>query len=240
MNSLDDLLLAGAADLGMSLCDVHLEKFKAYYEFLREENERVNLTRILTEEEVAVKHFLDSLTFLKLIDKSGTRLIDIGTGAGFPSVPVKIVRDDVRLVLLDAQKKRVLFLEKLVRRLDLVGVEVIHGRAEDLARRVGHRESYDYAVSRAVARMPVLLEYCMPFVKVGGSFVTSKGPNLQEEMAEAEGAVKLLGGRVKKMVPLKLPLTGDRRYLIEIVKLEKTPDKYPRRSGIPEKKPLLF
>ena len=200
----------------------------------------MNLTAITEPREVAVKHIVDSLTALRGIEgEDSLRLIDVGTGAGFPGIPLKIVRPDLQLTLLDSLKKRVHFLETVVEALGLEGAECLHGRAEEAARQSALRERFDIAVSRAVARLPVLAEYLLPFVHIGGTAIALKGLHSEEEAKEAERGVKILGGRAIESIPVALPGLSDKRAVLVIKKERPTPKAYPRKAGKPAKEPLL-
>lgn len=209
--------------------------FEKYAELLAEWNKKMNLTAITDSYGIAVKHFLDSVLPLKFLDvPEGASLIDVGTGAGFPGLPIKIMRPDIRLTLLDSLNKRVNFLSEVCKALDL-DVPCIHARAEETGRNENYREKYDFATARAVAAMPVLTEYCLPYVRVGGFFAALKGRN--ENYKDSENAVKILGGEISEVTEYSLP-DGDGRVLICVRKIGETPLKYPRNSGQISKKPL--
>ena len=235
-------LIRGAQELEIPLNEAQLLLFQTYYEELVEWNRRFNLTAITDYEAVQVRHFLDSISCLLALPRAklqtGARVIDVGTGAGFPGIPLKILCPGMRLTLLEATRKKVTFLEHLVRRLELRDVEVIHGRAEELGRRPRHREQYDWALARAVAEMPVLAEYLLPLVRVGGSVLAQKGEGGPAEVHAAEGAIRILGGEVRRLVPVDLHGLAETRYLVVMEKVAATPEKYPRRPGIPAKRPL--
>lgn len=225
---------------GLLLNEKQIEKFGIYYRLLIEWNAKMNLTAITEPREVAVKHIVDSLTALRGIEeRDSLRLIDVGTGAGFPGIPLKIVRPDLKLTLLDSLKKRVHFLEAVVEALGLEGAECLHGRAEEAARQSALRERFDIAASRAVARLPVLAEYLLPFVHIGGTAIALKGLHSEEEAKEAERAVKILGGRAIESIPVALPGLSDKRAVLVIKKERPTPKAYPRKAGKPAKEPLL-
>ena len=223
--------------IGIELSDTQAEQFERYYELLIEWNEKINLTRITDREEVALKHFADSLTLVKHYEiKQNAKVIDVGTGAGFPGIPLKILRPDISLTLLDSLNKRLNFLSTVCSEIG-IDAELVHSRAEDGGRNPKLRESYDLAVSRAVARLNVLSEYCLPFVKVGGAFAAMKGPDAEEEIKEAENAVKILGGKTIKSDFFELGSAGGRTIVIA-EKLSKTPKAYPRQSSKIKSKPL--
>jgi 16S rRNA (guanine527-N7)-methyltransferase len=236
------LLSESARLIGLTLNEEHLRAFEIYYRELVAWNEKFNLTAITDYDQVQIKHFLDSLTCLLVVrsPRSGVRgrAIDIGAGAGFPGLPLKIVCPGLRLTLLEATGKKVGFLEHIVSCLELEGVEVIKGRAEELGRHVAHREGYDLALARAVAELPVLVEYALPFCRLGGLFVAQKGAEADAEAEAAEGAIATLGGFLRCIVHLELPYLAESRSLVVIEKIAPTPKKYPRRPGIPSKRPL--
>ena len=212
-------------------------KFNKYLELLQEWNNKINLTAITEKEEIELKHFYDSLTISKYI-KSGSSLIDVGTGAGFPGIPLKIKDESIELTLLDSLNKRLIFLEEVEKELELKNVVNIHGRAEDYGKDKKYREKYDYATSRAVARLSVLVEYLLPFVKVGGYCICMKGPNIEEEIKDAEKAIRVLGGEIEKIDNFKLENDDNERNIIIIKKVKNTPKQYPRKAGIPTKEPI--
>ena len=223
----------------MNLTDKQKEQFNKYYEMLTDWNEKINLTAITDKDEVWLKHFEDSLSIDKIKDMDQTEsVIDLGTGAGFPGLPRKIAYPNIKLTLLDSLDKRIRFLEAVVRELGLTDVTCIHGRAEDFSRSPEYREKYDLCVSRAVAGLSVLSELCIPFVKPGGSFVAYKSEKAEAEIAEAENALAILNGRIKTTEEFTLSDNVQKRILIDIEKTGLTPEKYPRRAGVPAKKPL--
>ena len=223
--------------LNLDLTDSQARQFMRYYELLVEKNKVMNLTAIVEFEDVVVKHFLDSLMLCKVMEAKG-RLLDVGTGAGFPGIPLKIVYPDLEVVLLDSLNKRVQFLKEVIEDLGLNGIEAVHGRAEDLARQGCYRERFDICVSRAVAHLASLSEYCLPFVTMDGYFVSYKSGDIEEELNNSRKAVKILGGKVKNVSKFQLPATDITRSLVVISKIKKTDFKYPRRAGIPTKEPL--
>ncbi|MBU7007547.1 16S rRNA (guanine(527)-N(7))-methyltransferase RsmG [Phosphitispora fastidiosa] len=242
---LEGILYDGSKALGISLTKVEVELYFRYLKILLEWNKKFNLTAIVKPEEVIKKHFLDSIAPLPLIiERKPSKVIDVGTGAGFPGIPLKIAfRENeflqkTNVVLLDSLKKRVQFLEHLIIELRLDNINPVHGRAEDFGQQQGYRESYDIAVSRAVSGLAVLSEYCLPFVKVNGIFIAYKGPNVNEEIKEGEKAVNILGGRITEVKDVKLPGMEQSRFIVIIEKVASTPEKYPRKAGMPEKRPL--
>lgn len=215
------------------------EQLTVYYEMLVEKNKVMNLTAITEFEDVLEKHFLDSIAVARYVDLTGELcVIDLGTGAGFPGMPLKIMFPNMKITLADSLNKRILFLNEVVDALKLEGVTTVHGRAEDLAVDPNYREQYDYCVSRAVANLSTLSEYCLPFVKSGGSFISYKSGEIEEELSAAKKAIFLLGGRVKEVIPFQLDGTDINRSFVMIGKEKKTPKAYPRKSGMPSKKPL--
>ena len=225
-------------NINITLDETALERFRIYMNLVLEWNEKMNLTAITDRDEFIIKHFYDSITLLSCTDiKNGAKVIDIGTGAGFPGIPLLIVRPDIKLTLLDSLNKRILFLkETILPNLDL-SAETIHGRAEDYSKLPQYRERYDYAVSRAVANLSALSEYCMPFVGKGGEFISMKGPDIHEELDIAQSAIRTLGGAVKEVRIMSLPDNSGRSIVI-VKKINKTPDKYPRRGVKINKNPL--
>ncbi len=224
---------------GISLDRNQMRAFTSYLEFLLEWNRRINLTAITDPEEIWIKHFLDSLSCLKAIPaQCDIRVVDVGTGAGFPGIPLKIAVPEIRLTLVEAVGKKAEFCRLLIGHLQLRDVTVLHTRAEEAGCDPDHREQYDWAVARAVARLPVLAEYLLPLVKVGGRALAQKGESGPEEAEAAAGAMELLGGKFEKTLPVELPGIAEKRFLILIGKQTATPSKYPRRSGAPSKKPL--
>lgn len=225
--------------IGITLTSRQKEQFDRYYELLIEWNRIMNLTGITDYDEVNLKHFTDSLTIVRINDlKNVSTMIDIGTGAGFPGIPIKIAFPHINIVLLDSLNKRLKFLNEVIGELNLESIETLHGRAEDHARKQEYREKFDLCVSRAVANLSTLSEYCLPFVKRGGSFISYKSGSSDEEIMQAEKAVGILGGKIEKIDKFMLPGTDMSRALIKIDKVKNTPGKYPRKAGIPGKEPL--
>lgn len=218
-------------DYKITLTENQYEQFQKYFELLAEWNEKMNLTAITDESGVALKHFADSLSLLNFVDiPQNSSLVDVGTGAGFPGVVLKIARPDIKLTLIDSLNKRLVFLNEVCSQLG-IDAELIHSRAEDGARDEKLRESFDFAVSRAVARMNVLSEYCLPYVKVGGAFCAMKGAQANEEFKESLNAINTLGGKLENKYFFELPENGGERAIAVVRKVKNTPQKYPRQSG---------
>lgn len=229
------------ANYGFKLSSKQKEQFATYYNKLIEFNKKVNLTRITDKNEVYLKHFFDSITpLLEFSDlfKGEKSLCDVGAGAGFPSLPIKILCPDLSITIVDSLGKRLKFLDELVSDLSLDKVTLVHSRAEDAGQNKNLREKFDLVTGRAVARMSVLSEYCLPLAKVDGYLVALKGPKAQDGLAEAKNAIEVLGGSVKEVKELTLPDTDDERTLIVVKKVKATPKKYPRQAGTPNRKPL--
>lgn len=226
-------------EFGIELSEKQREQFLLYYELLIEKNQVMNLTAITDYDEVMKKHFVDSVSLVRACDMKGRiSVVDVGTGAGFPGLALKIVFPDLRVTLVDSLNKRVLFLKEVVEKLGLKEVTALHGRAEDLARQKELRERFDLCVSRAVANLSTLSEYCLPFVKVGGSFISYKSEKISEELPLAENAIQVLGGKIKDQVSFYLPDSDIYRNLFVVEKIKQTPKKFPRKAGIPGKEPL--
>lgn len=223
------------------LTDKQKEQFKLYFKFLIEVNEHVNLTRITEENEVYLKHFYDSITPLFVfgdVFKEGATFCDVGAGAGFPSIPLKILVPSLKVTIVDSLAKRLTFLKELIAKLDLIDMELVHGRAEDVGQNKLYREKFDIVTARAVAKMSVLSEYCLPLVKKGGYFVALKGPKAEDELDEGKKALAVLGGKLIKDEELTLPETTEERTLVLVKKVKETPKKYPRQAGTPRRKPI--
>lgn len=234
-----DKFISGCGTLGITLTEEQIQKFLEYYEMLVEWNSFMNLTAITEFDEVVTKHFVDSVSLIKALDLSDKlTVIDVGTGAGFPGIPLKIVFPDLKITLLDSLNKRVKFLNEVIEKLELKEIEAIHGRAEDAAKSQDLREKFDLCVSRAVANLSTLSEYCLPFVKVGGRFISYKSEKIAEEMKAAEKAVSILGGKYAEQVEFTLPDSDIYRNLFVIEKKKETPKKYPRKAGLPAKEPI--
>jgi 16S rRNA (guanine527-N7)-methyltransferase len=225
--------------LGVKLTSYQLSTLEQYEQQLQEWNTRFNLTAIQEPEKIRTKHFLDSLTcLLAMRDTPMDKIIDVGTGAGFPGLPLKILYPRMQLTLVESVRKKVDFLYHIVQTLGLEGVEILNDRVETIGQIDLHRQRYDWAIARAVAVMPVLMEYLIPLVRVGGAAIAMKGVNAPAEVQTSESAIQILGGHLRKLIPVMLPGVADERYLIVIDKIAATPPAYPRRAGIPAKKPL--
>ncbi len=235
---IDQLLIDGSSDLNINLSKDQINKFMAYMGLLTEWNQKVNLTAITEPQEIVIKHFLDSILLVPFIPATGL-LADVGTGAGFPGIPLKIVMPELEVTLIDSLGKRVKFLRQVIGELGLKGIEAHHARAEDVGRQRAFRERFDVVVARAVSRLSVLTEYCLPLVKIGGCFIAAKGPAVTGEVEEAEYAIELLGGRIASVDYTSLPYIDDTRSFVVIKKVQTTPVVYPRKAGTPEKKPLI-
>ena len=236
-------LASGARKLGLNLTSPQLEKFQIYYQELVDWNRRINLTAITGYEAVQIKHFLDSLTVVPIINQLRKQghfsLIDVGTGAGLPGIPLKIILPEIKLVLLEATAKKTGFLHYIKSKLGLDDVEVAVGRAEEIAHETQYREKFDLVLSRAVASLPTLVELALPFCAIGGKFVAQKKGNIDLEVRQSTRAIKLLGGNLQKVEKVDLEEFNDERWLIVIDKVLPTPPQYPRRPGMPAKRPLL-
>ncbi|MCT4605882.1 MAG: 16S rRNA (guanine(527)-N(7))-methyltransferase RsmG [Marinisporobacter sp.] len=239
MNSIE-ILQEGSKELGLTLNEEQIDQFLKYKDLLIEWNEKMNLTAITDEKEVMIKHFLDSLCCMSLpFIKENDKVIDVGTGAGFPGIPINIYYPNVNLTLLDSLNKRIKFLQEVCENVGLKAVDFEHGRAEDFGQNKNFREKYDIVVARAVAQLNILCEYCLPFVRVGGYFICQKGPNIDEEMKTAQKSIEVLGGKFVEKKDIKLPFSHITHNIVVIEKIKKTPTKYPRKAGTPTKKPLI-
>lgn len=228
-----------AAALGIKLSDHQLEQFETYYEMLVEKNKVMNLTAITEKNEVIDKHFADSLALIKSgVSLTGQKILDIGTGAGFPGIPLKIAFPELEIVLLDSLNKRIKFLNEVIEALGLEKITAIHGRAEDFAKQKEYREQFDYVVSRAVANLTVLSEYCLPYVKEDGYFLPYKSGDIKEEVANSKKAVKILGGSIEDIISFEIPDTDMARTILKIHKTKATPKRFPRKAGLPTKEPI--
>ena len=233
------ILADGCKEMGISLSDRQLEQFVQYYQMLYEKNKVMNLTAVTEWNEVQVKHYLDSLLLCRVTDLSEPiRVLDLGTGAGFPGIPLKIAFTNLDIVLADSLNKRILFLDEVISKLGLTGIRTVHGRAEDLGKQKEFRESFDLTVSRAVANLSSLSEYCLPFIRTGGCFISYKSADVETEVEHAEKAIRILGGDNPSVTTLPLPETQVMRSFVLIRKIKNTPAKYPRKAGTPSRDPL--
>ncbi len=233
-----ELLKEGAKEYSISLSSMQIDKFSQYARLLAEWNEKINLTAITDPEGIVIKHFLDSLSIAQFIPDETKTLIDVGTGAGFPGIPLKIVKENLKVTLLDSLDKRVRFLNEISNNLILKDIVSVHGRAEDFGVDKKYRERFDFVTARAVANLPVLLEYCLPFVNIGGMFIAMKGPDAKKELKESHKALDILGGEIEDVKFFTLPNSDIERYVILIKKCRHTPTNYPRKSGKPTKQPI--
>lgn len=233
------MLIEGAEKLGIGLTQRQVEQLQEYKNYTLEINKSLNLTSITEDKDFLIKHFLDSFTLNKVYDftKAGN-MIDIGTGAGVPGIPMKILHPHIELTLVDSLKKKVNFLEDVVGKLELKKVECVHARAEDLGQDLEYRESFDLVVSRAVAHLAILSEYCIPFLKMGGTFLCLKGPKHKEEIEDSKAAIEKLGGRLENVECVKLPFSDILHYILVIRKTKQTSEKFPRNPGKPAKSPI--
>lgn len=229
----------GLQQLHIALSEKQMEQFLQYYELLVEKNKVMNLTAITEFDEVVEKHFLDSVSLTQQLDlHQPLKVLDLGTGAGFPGIPLKIVFPELEITLMDSLNKRVLFLQDVISSLQLENIEAVHGRAEEAARNKKYRESFDLCVSRAVAYISTLSEYCLPFVKIGGSFISYKSSTIEDELEDGKKGIAILGGKVKDVYKFTLPDSELQRSFVIIEKEKKTPKAYPRKAGTPSKEPL--
>lgn len=226
-------------ELGVALADQQICQFLKYYEMLVEWNQVMNLTTITDYDDVLKKHFIDSISLVKAYDTSqSVSLVDIGTGAGFPGLALKIAYPNLRITLIDSLNKRISFLNEVIEQLGLTEINTLHGRAEDFAKPGKLREQYDLCVSRAVANLSTLSEYCLPYVKIGGEFISYKSEKITNEKKDAEHAIRILGGEISDQVEFYLPNSDIYRNLLIIKKIVKTPNKFPRKAGLPSREPL--
>lgn len=235
-----DILNKSSNNEGLEFNEKKYDQFMKYKELIKEWNEKVNLTAIKEDEEIVKKHFIDSMKVFKFQQlKNAKNIIDIGTGGGFPGIPMKIIKPDINIVLLDSLNKRINFLNEVIKEIQLDNIKTIHGRAEDFAQDTKYREKFDVAVSRAVANLTVLSEFCIPYVKVGGYFVAMKGPAVEEEIKQSKNAIRMLGGRVEHIEKVQIEDSDFNHNLVIIKKIAKTPKVYPRKAGMVSKNPLF-
>lgn len=238
MNDIE-LIMEGAKKMGLTLTTSQLKQFKEYKEYTLDINKSLNLTSIVDDKEFIVKHFFDSFTLSNVHNFSEVKsVMDMGTGAGIPGIPMKILYPEISFVLADSLNKKIAFLKDVVDKLKLEKIECIHGRAEELGQDISFRESFDVVVSRAVANLAVLSEYCIPFLKLNGIFLCLKGPKYKEEIKEGKGAILKLGGSLEAVESVKLPFSDITHYILMIKKIRHTPTKYPRKPGKPTKSPM--
>ncbi|WP_105619198.1 16S rRNA (guanine(527)-N(7))-methyltransferase RsmG [Vallitalea okinawensis] len=234
-----DILVEGCKNLEVIISDDQVKQFHQYYQLLVEWNEKINLTAITELEDVYIKHFLDSISVCAGHDfNQSLKVVDVGTGAGFPGFPLKIAHPKIELTAIDALNKRINYLNEVVRVLDLEKVQCVHSRAEDAAQNELYREQFDLSVSRAVADLAVLTEYCLPFVKTGGKFISLKGPSISEEINNARDAIQILGGEIEEIKYIDIPFSDLKHNLVIINKVNETPLKYPRKPSKIKKRPL--
>lgn len=234
-----DLMARSAEDVGLQLSKQQYEKFMIYMKLLQEWNEKINLTAIVEDEEIVKKHFIDSIKAFKRDEfKEANNLIDVGTGAGFPGIPIAIMKDSINVTLLDSLNKRVNFLNTVVNNIGISNVTTIHSRAEDGARNSNLREKFDIATSRAVANMSVLSEFCLPYVKVGGNFIALKGPSVEKEIYDSMNAIKILGGKLLEVCEVNIEETELKHNLVVVRKIKECSKSYPRKAGLITKNPL--
>ncbi|MGV8982473.1 16S rRNA (guanine(527)-N(7))-methyltransferase RsmG [Clostridium sp.] len=235
-----DILSKASSNEGLEFNEKKYEQFMKYKDLIKEWNEKVNLTAIKEDEEIIKKHFIDSMKVFKFQGlKNAKTVIDIGTGGGFPGIPMKIIKPEINIVLLDSLNKRINFLNEVISNLQLEKIKAIHGRAEDFAQDRQYREKFDAAVSRAVANLTVLSEYCLPYVKVGGYFVAMKGPAVEEEIKSSKNAIRMLGGRIEHIEKVQIEDSDLDHNLVIISKISRTPKQYPRKAGLVAKSPLV-
>lgn len=235
-----DAIIAYCNDKGIELKEEQLSMLSSFYEMLVEKNKVMNLTGITEWDDVVLRHYIDSISISEIMNLNDFRgkVLDLGTGAGFPGIPLKIVFPDLQITLFDSLNKRIRFLQDVIDELELKNIEAIHGRAEEFGKNSDYREQYDLVVSRAVANIATLSEYCLPFVKVGGSFISYKTDSIEEEISNSGKAVSILGGKIERVEHFTLPNTDMERSLLQIKKIKTTSKKFPRKAGLPSKEPL--
>ena len=238
LSEFEKIFMEEAQKINIELDKNQIEKFYKYMDLLIEWNEKINLTAITNRKDILVKHFIDSLTIQRYLGDA-VNIIDVGTGAGFPGIPIKIVNPNLKVVLVDSLNKRINFLQEVIKQLNLDNIEVIHARAEDLGQNKKYRETFDIVTSRAVANMSVLSEYLLPLARVNGKCICMKGSDIEEELENSKYAINLLGGKIEKVDKFELSNERIGRNIIIVKKLKNTPNSYPRKAGTPAKKPLI-
>ncbi|MHB7981676.1 16S rRNA (guanine(527)-N(7))-methyltransferase RsmG [Clostridium sporogenes] len=234
-----NILQSACNDVNLDFNDKKYNQFISYKNLIQEWNKKINLTAIVKDEEIIKKHFIDCIKIFKASPMAEAKsLIDIGTGAGFPGIPIKILKEDIEITLLDSLQKRINFLNIVIGELQLKNIQYLHGRAEDYAQEIQHRQRYDIAVSRAVANLAVLSEFCIPFVRKGGYFVAMKGPSVEEEITSATKSIEILGGKIEDIIKIDIEDTDLKHNLVIIKKVKETAKKYPRKPSIIKKNPL--
>lgn len=234
-----ELMDSACKNEGLIFNEEQYTKFIKYKDLIQEWNEKVNLTAITEDEEIIKKHFIDSIKIFKFdFLKNATSLIDIGTGGGFPGIPIKIINEKINVVLLDSLNKRINFLNEVIKKLELQNIKTLHGRAEDFSKKIEYREKFDIATSRAVANMTVLSEFCIPYVKVGGYFIALKGPSIDEEILDAKNAIGTLGGKLDDIIKVQIEESDLKHNLVIVKKIKETPKQFPRKAGVVTKRPL--
>ena len=233
-----DLLSDYCKKIELDITDTQLQQFDDYYRFLVKKNKVMNLTTIIEKEDVVLKHFIDSIYIMKYTDFDEKKVIDIGTGAGFPGIPLKILRPDIKVTLVDSLNKRINFLNEVIEKLNLEDIVTVHSRIEDFGKNKSYREKFDYVTARAVANLAVLSEYLIPIAKIGGKCVCMKGSNVEEEIESGKKAINVLGGKLERVDEFKLPDSDISRNVIVLSKVKNTPVRFPRKAGMPSKEPL--
>lgn len=231
------LISSYGKEISIEFSNIQIERFYKYMNLLIEWNKKINLTAITEPKEIIIKHFIDSLTVLKDIKGKNT-LVDVGTGAGFPGIPLKIMDEEIKITLLDSLNKRINFLNEVINQLDLKNIETIHSRVEDAGKNKKYRERFDIATARAVANLATLSEYMLPLVKVGGKSICMKGSEVSEELQNSKKAISILGGEIENIDNFQLPKSDMMRNIVIIKKVKNTPNKYPRKPGTPSKEPI--